>query len=95
MTGRAAGYCAGYYVPGYMNPHGGGPAFGVGMGYAGAPGYYGASAYPGGWYAPPGAAWGWPYPGWGAYPMYAGPFWRGRRFFGFGRGRGRGRGRWW
>ncbi len=23
MTGRAAGYCAGYGVPGYMNPYGG------------------------------------------------------------------------
>ena len=23
MTGRAAGYCAGYPVPGYMNPYGG------------------------------------------------------------------------
>ena len=23
MTGRAAGYCAGYPVPGYMNPVGG------------------------------------------------------------------------
>jgi len=23
MTARAAGYCAGYSVPGYMNPYGG------------------------------------------------------------------------
>lgn len=23
MTGRAAGYCAGYPIPGYMNPYGG------------------------------------------------------------------------
>ena len=30
MTGRAAGYCAGYNVPGYMNPYGG-----RGMGYGG------------------------------------------------------------
>ncbi|MBN1293456.1 MAG: DUF5320 domain-containing protein [Candidatus Latescibacteria bacterium] len=28
MTGRAAGFCAGYNVPGYMNPYGG-----RGMGY--------------------------------------------------------------
>ena len=28
MTGRAAGYCAGYPVPGYMNP---GPRLGLGM----------------------------------------------------------------
>jgi len=30
MTGRAAGYCAGYPVPGYVNP---GPGFGPGMGW--------------------------------------------------------------
>ena len=37
MTGRAAGYCAGYPVPGFMNP---GPRMGMGWGrgYA-APGY--------------------------------------------------------
>ena len=29
MTGRAAGYCAGYGVPGYANP---GPGFGMGRG---------------------------------------------------------------
>jgi len=35
MTGRAAGYCAGYPVPGYMNPYGGrlGLGFGYGRGY--------------------------------------------------------------
>jgi len=35
MTGRAAGYCAGYSVPGYMNPSGGrlGLGFGYGRGY--------------------------------------------------------------
>ncbi|MGM0365943.1 MAG: DUF5320 domain-containing protein [Actinomycetota bacterium] len=40
MTGRAAGYCAGYDVPGYMNPYGGrrnaampGGGFGRGRGY--------------------------------------------------------------
>ena len=33
MTGRAAGYCAGYGMPGYMNPAGGrGMGFGRGMG---------------------------------------------------------------
>ena len=31
MTGRAAGYCAGYPVPGYMSP-GPGRGFGMGMG---------------------------------------------------------------
>ena len=38
MTGRAAGYCAGYSVPGYMNPYGGrgwGMGFGRGRGYWG------------------------------------------------------------
>ena len=42
MTGRGAGYCAGYPVPGYMNPapgggygmgRGGGRGFGRGMGF--------------------------------------------------------------
>jgi len=37
MTGRAAGYCAGYPVPGYINPR---------FGYRGA--FYG-TAYPGPW----------------------------------------------
>jgi hypothetical protein len=36
MTGRAAGYCAGYPVPGFMNPYGGrglGRAWGRGGGF--------------------------------------------------------------
>ncbi|MCD6098302.1 DUF5320 domain-containing protein [bacterium] len=33
MTGRAAGYCAGYPVPGYANPYGG--RFGIGFGRGG------------------------------------------------------------
>ena len=32
MTGRAAGYCAGYPVPGYMNPIAGRGRFGYGLG---------------------------------------------------------------
>ena len=32
MTGRAAGYCAGYPVPGFMNPVGGGGFWGRGRG---------------------------------------------------------------
>jgi len=32
MTGRAAGYCAGYPVPGYMNPSGGRLGLGFGWG---------------------------------------------------------------
>ena len=53
MTGRAAGYCAGYPMPGYMNPV---PGRGFGMGYGWGHGWgrgYGAvpmtGAYP---YAP-------------------------------------------
>jgi len=62
MTGRAAGYCAGYPAPGYMNPAGGrgywgagrgrgggwgrGRGFGRGFGWAGAG--YGMPAWGGG-----------------------------------------------
>lgn len=35
MTGRAAGFCAGYQVPGYMNPVGRGGFFGRGRGFFG------------------------------------------------------------
>jgi hypothetical protein len=40
MTGRAAGYCAGYNMPGYANPYGGrmGAGFGRGRGRGG--GYF-------------------------------------------------------
>lgn len=65
MTGRTAGYCAGYPVPGYMNPIPGRGWFGFGRGrgrgwrnwyYAtGMPGWmragYGMPAY-GGWIPP-------------------------------------------
>jgi hypothetical protein len=59
MTGRAAGYCAGYGMPGYMNPYGGrmGGGFGWGRGR--------------GWgYAQPAPFWGVPY---GPFP-YAAPY---------------------
>jgi hypothetical protein len=91
MTGRAAGYCAGYPVPGYMNPM---PGFGYGAwggaqgGYWRRPGYGYATAP----YAPMGygAYGGFPYsPGFA--PRFGGWFGRGR---GMGIGRGRGRGRW-
>ena len=43
MTGRAAGFCAGYPVPGYMNPAVGRAGFyGAGMSPLG---YYGAGPY--------------------------------------------------
>ena len=35
MTGRGAGYCAGYGVPGYMNPVGGRGFWGGGRGFGG------------------------------------------------------------
>lgn len=65
MTGRAAGYCAGYGVPGYMNPV---PGRGFGIGFGGwGRGFhwrhwYYATGLPG-WvrfgYSP---AWGWSVP---------------------------------
>ena len=48
MTGRAAGYCAGYPVPGYMNPYGGRGGFGGGWG-RGRRNWYSATGLPG-WY---------------------------------------------
>jgi hypothetical protein len=82
MTGRGAGYCAGYPVPGFMNPYGGRWS-GGGYPTYGAP--Y-AAAMPGAYsYQAPffgrgrGMAWG---RGWG-------------RGGGWGRGFGRGRGRGW
>lgn len=82
MTGRAAGFCAGFPVPGYMNP------------VAGRAGFYGPGVSP---FGPHGASlfgYGVPYAGWGN-PWLRRGFGRG---FGRGWGRGRGRGRfghWW
>ena len=58
MTGRAAGFCAGYSVPGYANPVGGrgmgmgfgrgrGGGFGRGRGFGWGKAGYGLSAYGG------------------------------------------------
>ena len=47
MTGRAAGYCAGFPIPGYANP---GPGYGFGMGWGGGRGWrhwYYATGLPG------------------------------------------------
>lgn len=81
MTGRAAGYCAGYPVAGFMNPISG-RAFGNrGLVPAYGPTAYGQVAVPFGYGAPWGRPMGW--------------FGRGfRRGWGRGFGRGRGRG-WW
>lgn len=61
MTGRAAGYCAGYPVPGYMNPvpgRGWGRGFGWGRGWYGRPWAYGPAAPP----AYGATPYGWPQP---------------------------------
>jgi len=50
MTGRAAGYCAGYSVPGFANPvpgRGYGFGRGMGMGFRGGRGRRWAFPYPG------------------------------------------------
>jgi len=38
MTGRRAGYCAGYQAPGYVNPW---PRFGRGIGFGRGRGFWG------------------------------------------------------
>jgi hypothetical protein len=49
MTGRAAGYCAGYAVPGYVNPVGGRgyPGWGRGGGGRGRRNWFRATGMPG------------------------------------------------
>jgi len=75
MTGRAAGYCAGTTVPGYMNSvpgRGFGMGFGRGVGGRGRGGGWGrrnwfhATGMPG--WARAGAE----LPAWGGYPPYSG-----------------------
>lgn len=70
MTGRAAGFCAGYSVPGYMNPIGGrgyygGGGWGRGRGYRN---WYYATGAPGWMRAAQGL------PAWGGYAGYAYPY---------------------
>jgi len=65
MTGRAAGFCAGYGMPGNMNPgYGRGFAYGRGRGRGGGFGRGGGRGFG------RGAGW-WGAPGWGAYPNAA------------------------
>jgi hypothetical protein len=80
MTGRAAGFCAGYPTPGFMNDYYGGP------GRTMVPAGYPPAGYP-----PTYAYGGVPFSGW-RFP--AGRFGLGLGR-GWGRGRGRGRGRGW
>ena len=69
MTGRAAGYCAGYPVPGYMNPIPGRGYWGRGAGGGrGRRNWYYATGMPGWARAAQGM------PAWGAAPYPAAPF---------------------
>jgi hypothetical protein len=52
MTGRAAGYCAGYPVPGYMNPYGGRLGLGFGWGRGRLWGYPYSAPFGGAQYGP-------------------------------------------
>jgi len=58
MTGRAAGYCAGYSTPGFANSYGGrmgmgrGYGRGFGFGYANQVPYYNPPVYGGSYYQP-------------------------------------------
>ena len=70
MTGRAAGYCAGYSAPGYMNPCGGRYA-GAGRASGGGPGrgrgyrnWYNGTGIPGG------VRYNMGYPAWGGVANY-------------------------
>jgi hypothetical protein len=63
MTGRAAGFCAGYPVPGYMNPAGGRGFWGRGGG-RGRRNWFYATGLPG-WAR---AGYGWPARGAAGYP---------------------------
>ena len=106
MTGRGAGYCAGYSVPGYMNPYGGRAArapmavAGWGLPYGAAPAGglpvgAGRMPYAPSGYLPPGHGFaGSRFGGRGAARGFGGGSGRARGGAGFGRGGGRGRGRW-
>ena len=65
MTGRSAGYCAGYSVPGYMNPI---PGRGFGRGFGRGGGFGRGRGWGRGFYGYPPA-----YPPYATYPPYAPP----------------------
>jgi len=75
MTGRGAGYCAGYDVPGYMNP-GPGRGYGYGYGMGGGRGRGGGRGWRNWYYATglPGWARAGYAPAWGAPPPMYGPY---------------------
>jgi len=86
MTGRAAGYCAGYAMPGFMNPMAGRAVAGA---YAQP---YTATPYAAAPYSPQAAGFGYAPRGfYGAFPRRV---WGWARGVGRGFGRGFGRGRW-
>ncbi len=64
MTGRTAGYCAGYNVPGYMNPVGGRRGFGFGRGFGRGGGWGRGRGWGRGW----GASYAYNAPAYGGYP---------------------------
>ncbi len=64
MTGRAAGYCAGYSVPGYANPI---PGRGYGRGFGGGGGGRGGRGWRHRYYATG-------VPGWARFGGYAQPY---------------------
>lgn len=76
MTGRGAGYCAGYAMPGYANPIGGRGWFGRGHGFGRGRGWFGHGRGWRHWYGP-GSGWA-PYgygdPSYGAYAHPAYPY---------------------
>jgi hypothetical protein len=72
MTGRAAGYCAGYSTPGFANP-----AFGAGMGFGWGRGRGFGWGRGGGFGRGRGMRWGAPYAGYGygaPYPYATTPY---------------------
>jgi len=67
MTGRGAGYCAGYGMPGYMNPAFG-RGFGMGFGWGRGRGFGGGGWGRRNWFHAAGV------PGWMGYGGYAAPY---------------------
>jgi hypothetical protein len=71
MTGRAAGYCAGYNVPGYANPVGG---RGFGMGYGRGFGFWGRGGGRGGGFGWRNRFFATGVPGWAWFGGYGGAY---------------------